>query len=123
MSSDPLNNSGYIPDPPELLSEDIILNVIGEPTLQSIGLGCSSSPTGWVQLILEFLHINCDLSWFASLVIYTLIIRTLMLPITIAIQRNTVKMRIIGPQMTLLRDKVYDAQKSGDSRESQFFLF
>lgn len=112
-----IQDSGYIPNPPEIPSEDIILNALGEPTLQSIGLGCISTPTGWVQLILEFLHINCDLSWYISIIIYTLIIRTLMMPITMGTLRFSAKMRIIGPQMVVLKEKVSEAIKNGDHRE------
>ncbi len=117
-----ITDSGYIPNPPEIPSEDIIINALGEPTLQSIGLGCISTPTGWVQLILEFLHINCDLSWYTSIIVYTIVIRTLMMPISMGTLRFSAKMRIIGPQMVALKEKVSEAIKNGDHRESKLLL-
>ena len=117
-----ISQAGYIPDPPQLISEEIIINSLGEPTLTSLGI-VSGWPSGWVQLMLEFLHIDCSLPWYASIILYTLIIRTLMLPITIKTQRHSTKMRIYGPQLAANQAKVTKAMKSGDPRESWCLIY
>lgn len=46
------------------------LNALGEPTLQSLGLG-GWYPNGFVQQALEALHVNLDIPWWTSIVIGT----------------------------------------------------
>lgn len=69
---------GYIPEPPvapvitegetgELIQQ---LNALGEPTLQSLGLG-GWYPNGIVQQALEALHVSMDIPWWSSIVIGT----------------------------------------------------
>lgn len=59
-------------DPPTP-AQEIIENIInvhpnGEATLSSIGLG-GYSPVGFVQNLLEFVHISCDIPWWGTIVI------------------------------------------------------
>lgn len=60
--------SDKIPDVPELPTlEDVpVLNVLGEPTFASLGLN-SYWPSGWYQALLEFLHVNLDIPWWAAI--------------------------------------------------------
>ena len=44
------------------------LNALGEPTLQSLGIG-SWWPHGLVQQLLEFLHVNCGLEWYQAVLV------------------------------------------------------
>lgn len=61
--------SGEIPDlpispsAPEFTSN---LNILGEPTFASLGLN-SYWPSGWYQSVLEVLHVNCNLPWWAAI--------------------------------------------------------
>ena len=64
---------GYIPEAPPIPVSDVpditeTLNALGEPTLQSLGLGSYFWPTGWVQNALEFLHVTLDLPWWGCIV-------------------------------------------------------
>ena len=70
---------GYIPEPPTpppivegSITGEVVnqLNALGEPTIQSLGLG-SWYPNGLVQLALESLHVNLDLPWWSAIVIGT----------------------------------------------------
>lgn len=58
----------YIPPPP--VPPEIVgpaLNALGEPTLQSLGLGSYWTPAGLVQNLLDFLHVSGDLPWWAAI--------------------------------------------------------
>lgn len=57
----------YIEAPTPILSE-VVEVLAGEPTLQSLGLG-SWWPSGWVQNLLNWMHITCGLPWWATIVI------------------------------------------------------
>lgn len=58
-----------IPDIPPLPSINEIapaLNALGEPTFASLGLN-SYWPSGWYQALLEILHVNLELPWWAAI--------------------------------------------------------
>ncbi|KAM3175659.1 hypothetical protein ACTXT7_008099 [Hymenolepis weldensis] len=58
-----------IPDIPEIPSIKEVapaLNALGEPTFASLGLN-SWWPSGWYQALLETLHVNFDLPWWAAI--------------------------------------------------------
>ena len=69
----------YIPEPPSPPLSDtgseIVeqLTALGEPTLQSLGLG-SWYPNGLVQSGLEALHVGLNIPWWTSIVLGKLII-------------------------------------------------
>ena len=108
------DNTGYIPEPPPIFDENIILNAIGEPTLHSLGLASYSSPSGWLQLALEFAHVNMGLPWYGALISLGVVIRILLLPVTVFSQRNAAKMKKLSPMTNKLREKLTEAQLSGD---------
>lgn len=41
-------------------------NALGEPTLQSLGLG-GWSPIGIIQQLLDMVHVSCGLPWWATI--------------------------------------------------------
>lgn len=104
---------GYIPEPPAIVDESVILNALGEPTLQSLGLG-SWWPWGCFQTILEAIHVNTGLEWFESIAIFAVALRICLLPITISSQRNAGKMRKVAPGMKHLQAKMNDARATND---------
>jgi hypothetical protein len=110
------DNSGYIPEPPAIFDESIILNSLGEPTLQSLGLGSYFWPQGWVQLAIESFHVYCDLPWYQAIILFAISLRTaLFFLITIKAQKNAAVMRRLSPITNKLREKMSDARISGDS--------
>ena len=63
----------YIPPPPsvptEIPSSDNVLqtlNALGEPTLQSLGLG-SNVPSGLAQQAFDFLHVQFHEPWWMAI--------------------------------------------------------
>ncbi|EGD74969.1 hypothetical protein PTSG_07193 [Salpingoeca rosetta] len=85
---------------------------VGE--LQSVGLGSMSTPSGVVQNLLEFVAAQPGMSWFGGIVLSTIAIRTLMLPITVAMMRNNVTMMNLRPEMQLHADRIKQCAAQGD---------
>ncbi|XP_054733254.1 mitochondrial inner membrane protein OXA1L [Anastrepha obliqua] len=109
-----------IPEAPAAPVEEVaaqVLNAAGEPTFASIGLG-GWSPVGIVQNCMEFLHIGCDLPWWAAIAIGTAVVRTIIFPLVIMAQRNAAKMNNYMPQMQVLQMKMSEARQSGNAIES-----
>ena len=112
---------GYIPEPPSVaFDENIILNALGEPTLESLGLACSWWPTQLVQWMLELIHVHMGLSWIGSIVFFTLALRICLFPITIIAQRNGAKMKKISPTMNRLRERMEMAKSTGSVVDSKY---
>jgi YidC/Oxa1 family membrane protein insertase len=63
---------GDIPEPPAVppLVEELVetLPLSGELPFEKLGLG-GWSPVGFVQNCMEYLHVGCDLPWWASIAI------------------------------------------------------
>lgn len=117
-SSAPVNDlsSGYIPEPPPIMDDSVILNALGEPTLQSLGLG-SNWPTGLIQKLLELIHVDLGLEWYQAIILFTVGLRLLLFPINVFSQRSAVKMRKISPQMMHYQEKLSDAKAAGNTLE------
>lgn len=103
------------PAPPEALSQP--LNALGEPTIQSLGLG-GWSPVGIIQNCLDYLHVSWDLPWWGAIAIATVCIRVLIFPLVITSQKNAAKMNNNLPQLQLLQMKMTEARNSGNQMES-----
>ncbi len=118
-TSEITSTTGYIPEPPSLPIEEVILNAIGEPSLQSLGLGSYWTPVGWFQLIFETLHVNFNLSWYASILVFTLLVRTLLIPVSIKMQKKNALMRKSGSVLNRAQEKYSAAKLSGNEMESK----
>ncbi|XP_068232891.1 mitochondrial inner membrane protein OXA1L isoform X2 [Palaemon carinicauda] len=103
------------PAPPEAVSE--ALNALGEPTLQSLGLG-GWSPVGLIQSSLDFLHVSMGLPWWGSIALATVCIRLALFPLVIKSQKNAAKMNNNLPQLQILQMKMTEARNSGNQMEA-----
>jgi hypothetical protein len=112
---------GYIPEPPPILDESIVFNHLGEATLQSLGLG-SWSPPGCMQWLIEQIHINADLPWYASIIGLAVVMRTLLFPVVVKSQKNAAFLRKAGPGMAKFQNKIEDAKASGNKLEGRILL-
>jgi len=117
------NNTGYIPEPPPIVDESIILNAIGEPTLQSLGLASSYTPPGLVQQAIEFFHVSLGMPWYTSIALFACLFRLCLFPITVKSQQNAAKMKKIAPITNRLREKLNEAKMSGDSLKGDCAYF
>ncbi|XP_014275171.1 mitochondrial inner membrane protein OXA1L isoform X2 [Halyomorpha halys] len=106
-----------IPDLPEVLPLEETLPSFeipgAEATFESIGLG-GWGPIGIVQNCMEFLHISCDLPWWATIVAGTFFVRTLLFPLVIISQRNAAIMGNHLPEMQAIQLKMTEARQRGD---------
>jgi len=114
-----ITSHDYIQDPLTILEDNVVMNALGEPTLQSLGLASVHWPTGWVQMAIEHLHIDFGLPWLQSIAVFTVLLRLSMFPITVKIQKNAAKLRKIGPTLTKLSTKMNEAKATGNHAESE----
>ncbi|VVC39482.1 Hypothetical protein CINCED_3A023736 [Cinara cedri] len=112
-----------IPDAPEVPVEttsveqvEIVLNALGEQTIQSAGLG-SYTPVGFLQYALEYLHVTCGLPWWGAIIAGTTILRLLVFPFVVSSQRHTVKMNNNMPQIQAYQEKMTEARLHGNPYE------
>ncbi|XP_013413310.1 mitochondrial inner membrane protein OXA1L [Lingula anatina] len=107
----------YIPPPPDVVPPDVydsmFLNKLGEPTLQSLGLG-NWYPSGRLQTLLEFFHVHLDLPWWGSIVLMTTIVRLFMFPLMIISQNNMVEVTKLAPETMKLQQQASRAKLQGD---------
>lgn len=90
------------------------LTPIGEPTFASLDLG-GYSPVGILQSSLEYLHVSCDLPWYATIIASTFVIRMLLTPIVVKSQQNAALMRNIMPEMQEIQNKITEARQMGNA--------
>lgn len=79
-----------------------------------MGLG-GNSPIGLVQHVLEYIHISGELPWWATIVVTTLLFRTLMMPLVIYGQSNAAKLNNIKPELDELTQKMRDVANEQDN--------
>ncbi len=108
---------GYIPEPPAILDESIVLNALGEPSIHALGLGSYFTPVGWFQIAIEALHVNLGTTWLESIALFAIVMRLCLLPITIKSQQVSGKLRKLGPEMAHFNEKMNDARMSGNTVE------
>ncbi|KAM7535879.1 hypothetical protein Aperf_G00000094011 [Anoplocephala perfoliata] len=105
-----------IPDIPSLPPVDEVapaLNALGEPTFSSLGLN-SYWPSGWYQALLETLHVNFELPWWAAIATTTLVIRLCLLPLVIDQRRKLASYTNIMPKLTSLQSRMTRARINSD---------
>lgn len=70
-----------------------------------------------MQYALEYIHVSCDLPWYATIALSTVIIRILLTPLVIKTQKNAAIMRNVMPEMTEVQTKITEARKMGNQLE------
>ncbi|GFO07043.1 adenosylhomocysteinase, partial [Plakobranchus ocellatus] len=119
--------AGYIPPAPPIPEASSVsgvdpalevgLNALGEPSLQSLGLG-SLWPSGLVQQGLEMLHVGLGLPWWGSIVAGTVIVRLCMFPIVVKAQKMSINMMNHMPTIQKLQLKFTQARQRGNMLEA-----
>ncbi|XP_059148877.1 mitochondrial inner membrane protein OXA1L-like [Physella acuta] len=108
-----------VPPLPDSATSELVetLNALGEPTLQSVGLG-GLLPPGLVQQGLELLHAGLGLPWWGSIVVGTIIVRTCMFPIVVKAQKMSINMMNHMPTVQRLQLKFTQARQRGNMVEA-----
>ena len=106
-----------LPPVPKIVEDPVVLPEGAEVPFESIGLG-GWSPVGMVQNCMEFLHISCDIPWWGTILIGTVVVRACLLPLVIIAQRNAANVANNVPQMQLIQEKLTEARQSGNQLEA-----
>ncbi|KAL1241212.1 Mitochondrial inner membrane protein OXA1L [Trichinella pseudospiralis] len=106
-----LADIGPIPDPPTPPSAEQLaeMKVILGSKLEFLGLG-NYSPSGLVQLMLNSIHDNFGVPWWASIFLCTTGVRLLTLPVMIYSQRNSALMSNFTEGMSKLNKNLIEAR-------------
>ncbi len=104
-----------IPDRPTPL-ESLPVDTI-EPTLSSLGLA-TWWPSGRVQYVMEWLHVDVGLPWYACILATTVTMRLLVFPLVVRSQRNAAMLANNSPKLQALQSKMSDARRRGDLYEA-----
>lgn len=112
-SSGPL----FVPPPPEVDMAEMVARLGSEPSFADFGLGNVWSPSGLLQLGLEWVH-NLGLPWWATVVALTVTIRTLLFPIYLVSRRAMIKMQNNAPAIQELNDRFTRARAGGNALET-----
>ncbi|KAI9292491.1 hypothetical protein K502DRAFT_343875 [Neoconidiobolus thromboides FSU 785] len=94
--------------------EPTALSTIGD--YASFGL-CNYTPVGGIEKILEFFDLGLHMPWLASIGITTIVIRTLLLPLIINLNKSATKMANVKPEMDAITAKINRAKKDQDHYE------
>ena len=92
---------------PDLLSA-------AEPAFSSIGLA-HAWPSGWLQAIMELMHVDLGYTWCGTIFLTTLLLRLLTFPLIVRAQRNMVTMNHHLPEIQKYQ---YEAIKATTKQEA-----
>lgn len=87
-------------------------------TLQEYGLG-NSTPSGWVQGALEWVHLTTGLPWWATIGATVIIVRMTLFPLMVRGISNNARLATIQPRLMANIATLKKAQKDGDTVKVQ----
>ena len=93
---------------------DILNSLPPQGDFASLGLG-GHSPVGLIQSSLEWLHVQVGLPWWASIIISTIFLRSLLFPLGVKMQINAAKLNNIRPQTEEIMTKMREYQQMGNT--------
>ncbi|XP_077598575.1 mitochondrial inner membrane protein OXA1L isoform X2 [Stigmatopora nigra] len=113
----PVSASGTtdVPPTPHLAraAEEALLAAQPEARLAELGLA-GHTPVGVVQNLLEFIHVDVGLPWWAAIVVGTVVARMALFPLIVKGQREAAKLNNVMPEMSRLSAKMTEAKQSGN---------
>ncbi|XP_023332319.1 mitochondrial inner membrane protein OXA1L [Eurytemora carolleeae] len=99
--------------------ETNIISNLAEPSFLELGLG-HNYPSGMVQTLMEFLHIDIGLPWWQVIGATTLTLRFLLFPVVVVAQRNMVTLNNHQPQIQKLQIQQQMASLRGETDNAVF---
>ncbi|XP_061106761.1 mitochondrial inner membrane protein OXA1L [Conger conger] len=97
---------------------DVLQGAGQELSLSELGLG-NYTPVGLIQNLLEFLHVDVGVPWWAAIVAGTILARCAMFPVIVMGQREAAKLNNVLPEMTRHSQRLNEAKRSGNKFECQ----
>ncbi|XP_076931125.1 mitochondrial inner membrane protein OXA1-like [Bidens hawaiensis] len=111
ISTDEANKVNYMYDMADVLADKTI-EVVGTqaPAVSEVAVAAADSwvPVAALQYAIDGIHNFTGLNWWASIVITTLVIRTLTIPIMINQLKATSKLTILRPQLEEIKQEMQD---------------
>lgn len=87
--------------------------------LTELGLNHWVTPPGWITNLLEFVGTTTGLPWWGTITITTVALRLLIAPISIAGQKNAIRLGNIQPEMKRNMDDIKHYKAAGDQMQMQ----
>ena len=81
--------------------------------LASLGL-CANTPVGWLQWMMEYIHVHTGLPWWGAIVVSTFILRAAIFPLVMKVQKNGVLMNNVNPEIQELMKKQREFRQMGN---------
>lgn len=103
-----------------LIDPDVssVVETLGEPTFQSIGLA-HAYPSGLFQYVMEQIHLQGNLPWWATIVITTVLIRVIVFPVVIKAQKNMTALNNVLPEYQRLQVETLKAASKEETLRSK----
>ncbi|XP_061524594.1 mitochondrial inner membrane protein OXA1L isoform X1 [Phycodurus eques] len=108
-------------DPAPLLTQaadaaEVLRAADPEVRLAELGLA-GHTPVGVIQNLLEFMHMDVGLPWWAAIVVGTVVARLAVFPVIVKGQREAAKLNNVMPEMSRLTSRMTEAKQSGNKFE------
>ncbi|KAJ9478871.1 Mitochondrial inner membrane protein OXA1 [Pseudozyma hubeiensis] len=87
--------------------------------LTELGLNHWVTPPGWITNLLEFVGTTTGLPWWGTIAVTTVALRLLISPISIAGQKNAIRLGNIQPEMKRNMDDIKHYKAAGDQMQMQ----
>ena len=94
-------------------ASDALTELAPQGDLASLGL-CANTPVGWLQYMIEYVHIHANLPWWGAVVASTFILRAVIFPVVMKIQKNGVVMNNINPELQKLMKRQKEYRQMGN---------
>ena len=111
------SSSDYVS--PFLSVDKVEFSNLVEPSLQSLGLA-HGYPSGWLQSLMELLHIEAGLPWWQAIVATTICLRIVVLPIMVTAQKNMARMNNHQPTLQKLQIEAQLAGMGDNEQRKKF---
>ncbi|CAL8376346.1 unnamed protein product [Gadus morhua 'NCC'] len=124
-----LATAPVLSDPTPVLTESLPHQLLGEalptaaevlqlaePTLVELGLA-GHTPVGFIQSLLEFMHMDLGMPWWGAIVAGTVLARLAVFPVIVKGQREAAKLNNVMPEMTKLTSRMTEAKQGGNKFE------
>ncbi|XP_077357561.1 mitochondrial inner membrane protein OXA1L isoform X2 [Festucalex cinctus] len=110
------NDSGPLLTQSAVDTAEVLQAADPEARLAELGLA-GYSPVGVIQNLLEFVHMDVGLPWWAAIVLGTVVARLAVFPVIVKGQREAAKLNNVMPEMTRLSSRMTEAKHSGNQFE------
>ncbi|TRY69683.1 hypothetical protein DNTS_030271, partial [Danionella cerebrum] len=99
-----------------LTALDVLQGVGAEASLSELGL-VHFTPVGFVQKLVEVLHVSADLPWWGAIVAATVLVRCAVIPLVVRFNREAAKLHNVMPELTKIMERLKKFSRNGNAFE------